>query len=263
MIEAMLLMLVGGITLSQAVSNPRQVTLRWLRLGGILAVTLLAVTVVVGLTAGSLRGAVLILVAAAVIACVVQLITVQKAMHASQRVAALLAFPLAAVAGLGVLATVIDAGAGEIQSDPTALRHAGMICTVMIASPLLGGFLMTMLVGHAYLTAGHEMTQRPFARLVVMLAVLLVLRLVVASVFGLVPYVQAEIYSSRAWNMMLITSRFVFGLILPGVFTWMVYDCVRRQANQSATGILYVALLMVVLGEGTALTLLDATGFVF
>jgi hypothetical protein len=43
----------------------------------------------------------------------------------------------------------------------------------------------------------------------------------------------------------------------------MIHDCVRRRANQSATGILYVALIMVILGEGTALALLGATGFVF
>ena len=44
MIAVTLLMIVGGIGLSQAVSDPHQVTLRWLRLGGIIALSLLGVT---------------------------------------------------------------------------------------------------------------------------------------------------------------------------------------------------------------------------
>ena len=43
MVVVLLLMIVGGIGLTQAASDPRQVTLRWLRLGGIIAVCLLAV----------------------------------------------------------------------------------------------------------------------------------------------------------------------------------------------------------------------------
>ena len=43
MVGVLLVMIVGGIGLAQAVSDPRQVTLRWLRLGGIIALCLLAV----------------------------------------------------------------------------------------------------------------------------------------------------------------------------------------------------------------------------
>ena len=45
---------------------------------------------------------------------------------------------------------------------------------------------------------------------------------------------------------------YAVGLIVPAVFTYMTYDCVRRRANQSATGILYVATVLVIVGEGIA-----------
>ena len=70
MITVILLVIVGGISLSQAVSDPHQVTLRWLRLGGIIAVTLLAVAVTIEmsrlgrLSVGSLTSLARIVVAA-------------------------------------------------------------------------------------------------------------------------------------------------------------------------------------------------------
>ena len=67
----------------------------------------------------------------------------------------------------------------------------------------------------------------------------------------------------QVWTVTMIIARYAVGLIVPGVFTYMVYDCVRRAANQSATGILYVTLVLVILGEGANLALLDATGLFF
>ena len=50
---------------------------------------------------------------------------------------------------------------------------------------------------------------------------------------------------------------------MPAVFVYMIHDCVKRRANQSATGILYVATVLVVLGEGMAMALLGSTGHMF
>jgi hypothetical protein len=123
---------------------------------------------------------------------------------------------------------------------------------------------MTMLLGHAFLTAGGEMTQAPFRRLVLLLGGLLIARLALSAAVGLWPYLNAESGGAgRAWNVTFIAARFGVGLIVPLVFTYMVHDCVKRRANQSATGILYVASVLVVVGEGSALALFDATGWVF
>jgi hypothetical protein len=61
----------------------------------------------------------------------------------------------------------------------------------------------------------------------------------------------------------MITARYLVGIVVPGVFTYMIHDCVKRRANQSATGILYVAGVLVIIGEGAALALQSATGLWF
>ena len=126
---------------------------------------------------------------------------------------------------------------------------------------------MAMLLGHAYLTADGQMTQSPFKRVVLMLVILLSLRAVVSGVFGLWPFLTDEdaLYgrSSQMWPTVMVTARYLVGLVVPAIFTYMIYDCVKRRANQSATGILYVTNVLVIVGEWVALSLISTTGMVF
>ncbi|MCE9589341.1 MAG: hypothetical protein K8S99_02320 [Planctomycetes bacterium] len=278
MIATLLLMFVGGIGLTQAVSDPHAVTLRWLRLGGIIAAALLGVGAIINAMTGVWRvqtGIETTLFALAAAACIIQLVTVQLAWRNTQRAAALLVFLFAsAAATLAMVAQLHDALHAATQSsaavllDPTASpRLARAVCAAAasLSAGLLGGFLMTMLLGHAYLTAGNEMGQAPFRRLVIVMGIFLVARVVVGAGFGLVPYLRLDgaPVGSRLWNMTMITARYAVGLAVPLVFTWMTHDCVKRRANQSATGILYVAGLLVIMGEGIALALTGAIGGVF
>ena len=50
---------------------------------------------------------------------------------------------------------------------------------------------------------------------------------------------------------------------MPGVFTYMAHDCVRRRSTQAATGILYVTGVLVFIGEIIALYLVRETGLPF
>jgi hypothetical protein len=58
-------------------------------------------------------------------------------------------------------------------------------------------------------------------------------------------------------------TRWLVGLALPAVFVYMAHDCIKRRATQSATGILYVAGLLVFIGEITGLYLVAETGLPF
>src|SRR5690606_27479653 len=84
------------------------------------------------------------------------------------------------------------------------------------AAGLLGGFLMTMLLGHAYLTAGGEMTQQPLMRLVRLLAIVLIARALLSGVLGALPFFQHD-HGPRpqTWNMMMITARYLVGIVVP------------------------------------------------
>ena len=53
------------------------------------------------------------------------------------------------------------------------------------------------------------------------------------------------------------------GLGVPAAFVYMAHDCIRRRSTQSATGILYVAGVLVFLGEMVALYLVRETGLPF
>jgi len=266
MIAVTLLMIVGGIGLSQAVSDPHQVTLRWLRLGGIIALSLLGVTAMVMRMAQlSFQAYLWSVWLSTTTAFAIQLIATQLKKHQIQRLAGALGC-LSVCIGVPIfLLASANQGSVWVGGSVIGPGRLEMTAVVTTGSGLLGGFLMTMLLGHAYLTAGNEMTQSPFRRLVLMLAMLLVLRAVVGAVFGVWPFLQSDRADPMEflWNVIMISARFAVGLIVPGIFVYMIDDCVRRRANQSATGILYVATVLVILGEGIAFVLMGSVGYVF
>jgi len=281
-----LLLIVGGIGLTQAASNPTQVTLRWLRLGGIIAIALLAVSAAAAVLTKQGHGLFWIGWGATLLAFVIQLVTVQLGKRQLQRLAAAAGFILA---GLTVWMVLSDPVTGirakaDLAANPSILEVApeaepaptwglmggdattsplGLV-NVLLSSGLWGGMLMTMLLGHAYLTAGGEMTQAPFQRLVLLMGGLLGVRLLGALWLGLWPHLHTQQHGiARVWTTMMVTGRFGVGLLVPAVFIYMTYDCVKRHANQSATGILYVACVLVLMGEGIALALQASTGLLF
>ena len=259
MIAVMLLMIAGGIALSQAVSCPKQVTLHWLRLGGIIAVTLTAVAaaILIVTDAGKFGASFWTLLVLAGAAFTAQLMTVQLARRHAQRLFAAAGYVLAVLAAICAAQPAVQA---------TTVQQLDLYVAMPGAVGLVGGFVMTMLIGHAYLTAGGQMTQAPFQRLVLMLAVLLILRAATSLGLGLYPYLgRTEETASMdvMWNTVMLTARYLVGLAVPAVFTAMIHACVRQRANQSATGILYVAGVLVIIGEGIVLGLIDATGWVF
>ena len=274
MLGLYLLLIAGGIGFAHAVQNPGQVTLRWIRLGGIVALTMLAAVLVHQIATGAQVKDVL-MTALVGVAFTVQVLTVQLGRRTAQRIAAGAAFLIGILAACALLpgaglghvsgAARLSAGPSSFASSfGAALEGTALAATVGLAAALLGGYLMAMLLGHAYLTAGNEMTQKPMRRAVLILAALLTLRGAASIGFGLVPYLAAgDPVGAQAWNIAMMLARYLVGLMAPAAFTWMTHDCVRRAANQSATGILYVTLVLVFLGEGAALSLMKATGLLF
>src|SRR5688500_2099826 len=134
MIAALLFMFVGGIGLAMAVEDPRQVTLRWLRLGGIIAVSLLAVAAAVG-RVGQAGGVAMLLYSAVLAPFVVQLVTVQLGWRRAQRVAALLGFVAAVVMAAPAVLSMLPTATVEV-SRPARID---VWISVAISSGVLGG----------------------------------------------------------------------------------------------------------------------------
>jgi hypothetical protein len=60
-----------------------------------------------------------------------------------------------------------------------------------------------------------------------------------------------------SYGLILVSMRLIWGIIAPWVLALMVRDSVSRRATQSATGILYAACVMVLVGEAVALYIRD------
>ena len=233
MIGVFLLLLVAGVGMAQAVSDPRQVTLRWLRLGGLIAVALLAVAGVIEVSTEPVSGVTWLLFGATSVAFVAQLMAAQLGGRHVQRLAAALGLALGVAVVVLLFAEQLPAGApGAAQAAaigwPVAL-------TVTLSCGLLGGGLMTMLLGHAYLTAGGEMSQSPFRRLVILMGVLIVLRLVCSGLLGAWPLLNQTGGRPALWDTVMIAARYLVGFVAPIMFTyekWLAKNFTGRPGYQ-------------------------------
>jgi hypothetical protein len=254
MAETFLILLAGGIMLAAAISDANDVTLHWLRLCGILALVMTGLSAFFLFRAGAGIGAGVPGIAWAVNGCVVaaiaaQLALAQLAMRRAQRVFAWLAFFSAVLVGYGYLAAIRE---GFVTPWLSALGVAAMT----------GLSLMDMLLGHAYLTAS-KMTIAPFRRLNGALGVALAARAALAVAGVLVLQHFRPVYMLWGAFGLLIFTRWLVGLAVPAVFVYMAHDCIRRRSTQSATGILYVAGVLVFIGELIAVYLVRTTGLPF
>jgi hypothetical protein len=237
--ESFLILLAGGIMLAAAVSDPQQVTLNWLRLAGILALVMAGLSMYFAQRLWLING----LTIAAILG---QLAFAQIAWRRTQQVFAWLAFLLALRVGVAYL------------DRPPLIAYASAIGI----AAMTGLALMDMLLGHAYLTA-LKMTIAPFLRINSILAGTLVWRTLIAAGGTMLLQHYRQIYLLWGQYGLFILTRWLVGLLVPAMFVYMAHDCIKRRSTQSATGILYVAGVLVFIGEIVALYLVRATGLPF
>jgi len=117
---------------------------------------------------------------------------------------------------------------------------------------LLGMTMASMLLGHWYLNS-PTMEMAPLRRLIVLLTVAVALRTIAASLglWGEVTYANSF---STQW-FAFIALRWTFGLIGVAILTWMAWQTLKIPNTQSATGILYVAVIGTFVGETMSLLL--------
>jgi hypothetical protein len=237
MIETFLLLFSAGLMLAAAVPDPKDVTLNWLRLAGILALALLALSGYFYVRGDLPRSALTSWLYGLMIGLVLaQLAFAQTDVRRTQRLCAGLAFLTGVYLPLAVTPDWISSLASNV----------GIAAVVGLA-------LMDMLLGHAYLTASR-MTMRPFMRLNTALAVAIAYRILcIAAAMFILRQRPIEFFVDR-YGLFLFT-RILVGLVVPGIFIYMAHDCIKRRATQSATGILYVAGLLLLIGEIIALYL--------
>lgn len=149
------------------------------------------------------------------------------------------------VAACSLAAALVDPGLTGSSSGLAIWRPI----TVATSGLVLGLTLAAMLLGHWYLNSpGMELA--PLRRLLAAAAIAVAVQALNSGI-GLAAEVSGEIEVSTHW-LMLVVLRWTFGLCGVLALLWMAWRTLDIPNTQSATGILYVAVIGVFVGELSA-----------
>jgi protein NrfD len=173
--------------------------------------------------------------------------------------------PLLWVAAASGLVTLVAQAASAPSADSLALT----VASFLTSAALLGTSFTAMVLGHWYLVLPSldvSLLQR-------------VVRFHLGSTLARVLVVLAVAWAAAAtWDSLVaptflsyvlsidgifLWQRSLFGLVGPAVLAWMTWETAKLRSTQSATGILYVDVFMVIVGELVAKFLLVTTTLAF
>lgn len=169
---------------------------------------------------------------------------------------------LALLAGLAAMAK-LPFTFPSVTTVPAWMMAGSFISSAL----LLGSALGTMITGHWYLV-NHKLTLRPLQITTWVFIGLTILRtlMVFATVFILAGSSQTTLATTAkslldfSMSGMLFWARVGFGLVVPLLFGWMIWSSVKVRNTQSATGILYATIVLVLVGEAFSKYLYLFTG---
>lgn len=159
------------------------------------------------------------------------------------------------VLGLSCAALLLSAG------QPAACdagRTAVLLLSELSTASLVGGFVTAMLLGHWYLTA-PTMTIRPLSRLNRFLAIFVGLRCVLSA--GALLFAGDAPASQTHWLWLVL--RWTAGILGPAACVAMVHRILKYRNTQSATGVLFVGVILTFIGELAATLLTRELGVPF
>jgi hypothetical protein len=157
---------------------------------------------------------------------------------------------LAGIAAIAFLAQVI--------SIPT-WGFLLVFASLAIGALAVGAVSMGMILGHWYLVT-PRLPEAPLREMTGLLLVVIALQgiLIVASLALPRDAIDGSVTTPILENPFL-WMRIGFGLAFPGLLVWMAFDSSKVRAMQSATGLLYIAMALVLCGEVVAKGLLFAS----
>ncbi len=246
---------VGGVVLLAAIAR-RQLGLSFFRLNGMIFFVLFGVAVP-GVPIGGAGGpwsqvvVALTLAYAVTVFVYVVLFWIKKEYH-----------PVAwlyAAAVLGV-ALIVSSGLLYAERAGAAAFASGIPVSFVLSTLVLGSALLGMLVGHRYLTSPNlPMSHLNLLAWIFLVAIVLQCMLTVFTfTFGLPGDVVGGALRLETVLGLFLWIRVAVGIVVPLVLAVMILNTIRYQANMSATGLLYIVVLMVLAGEAFSRYLLLA-----
>ena len=170
-----------------------------------------------------------------------------------------------AIVGIAVAAGLVALVAQAIGQASDASARAMVIASFLSSAALLGGACTAMILGHWYLVIPSLQVSHLQSIVKVHIASMVVrVVVVVAAVYvaivtwqpGMGPSFRGYILSVSG---IFFWQRVLFGLVGPGLLSYLTWETAKIRSTQSATGILYVDFFTVVVGEVLAKYLLLAT----
>ncbi len=166
---------------------------------------------------------------------------------------------------VGIASALVLLAANGIQEAWTAKEVFSLDSIIAIfgnltSAALLGTAVTAMLLGHLYLIA-PGMALAPLMRVLTVLFWAVGFRMVMAG-WGL--WTWAEEHSVVSWEdetILWLPLRWGLGFGGPLVLGWMARSAAKIRSTQSATGILYVVVILSFLGELTSQLLTAHTGY--
>jgi hypothetical protein len=162
-------------------------------------------------------------------------------------------------------ASLVSGTVAVLLATPPRARLLGA-ATDLTSVMLLGAAASAMILGHYYLVV-LDLPISALRRLTVLLIAGLLLRSVVVGVALIAgdagAYQDLSAVAAGLWSPdgVFVWMRLLFGLAGPLSLIWFIWKTVEIRSTQSATGILYVQLFLVLSGELLAKYLRVAAGF--
>ena len=128
---------------------------------------------------------------------------------------------------------------------------------LLTAAMVLGTSLIAMSTGHWYL-ANAQLSFDILIRLCRMFVAAIGAKALIVAIYALTRF--EDYWGLEDFYKLVMGVRIAAGIILSVALALMSLSCAKRHANQSATGILYVAVVFVLIGETISIYLTLGTG---
>ena len=162
--------------------------------------------------------------------------------------------PRAGSVALGLISVVSLLGAiqaADLSATATLLDSFLKIADLGSSGILIGVTLAAMLLGHWYLNT-PTMDLVPLRRLVRLLLVAVMARSLICGIGMMLRFSESANFGADSTTLALLALRWLSGLVGMAVLTWMTWETLKIPNTQSATGILYVGVIVTFLGELTS-----------
>jgi len=147
---------------------------------------------------------------------------------------------------------VANFGLVSVSDPPLQLRSTDVLIFLsdLSTAAMFGGCMTAMLLGHWYLTA-PSMSHEPLKRLNLYYGVAGVLRLLLSTICLYLFW--SLIKGNTEWVWLLL--RWLAGIVGPLIVAVMVWQIMKYKNTQSATGVLFVGVILTLIGELSAILL--------